>query len=54
MNILAKKGRPETPSYRKKSMRYSKVEDALKNIMEQLSSDKDRLIINKVLEQLKD
>ena len=50
---MKKKGRPETPSYRKKNMRFSKVEDTFKNNLHRIESDKDRQIILDLLEELK-
>lgn len=51
---MAKKmGRPESPEYRKKAMRFSKVEDKFKKILKDLETDNDRKLILNILDELK-
>ena len=45
-------GRPSKPEYRKKTMRFSRVEDSFKLVLDKLSEN-DRKIILNVLEELK-
>lgn len=45
-------GRPTTPEYRKKILRYSKIEDTLKPVIEGLKNDSDKIMLLKALEKL--
>lgn len=47
-----KMGRPTTPEYRKKILRYSKIEDTLKPVIESLKDESDKLVLLKALEKL--
>jgi hypothetical protein len=54
VNVLENKmGRPTKPEYRKKTMRYSRVEDSIKNILDKFESEKDRKLMLNILEELK-
>jgi hypothetical protein len=54
VNVLeSKMGRPVKPEYRKKTMRYSRVEDSFRNILDKFESEKDRKLILNILEELK-
>ena len=53
MKNTSKMGRPSTPEYRKKIMRYSRVEDGLKEMLKGFESDRDKEKILHFLEVLK-
>ena len=53
MKNTSKMGRPSTPEYRKKIMRYSKVEDGLKETLKGFESERDKEKILQFLEMLK-
>lgn len=50
---MAKMGRPKTPEYRKRSMRFSLVEDSIKPIIKSFESEEDKIKIMRWLDGLK-
>ena len=50
---MAKMGRPRTPEYRKKKFRFSAIEDSFKNVLDKMENQKDRKLIEEVLDKLK-
>ena len=48
-----KMGRPSTPEYRKKTMRYSKVEDSLNEVLKEFESERDKELALKFLKALR-
>jgi hypothetical protein len=54
MIVLNKKmGRPETPAYRKKSLRFSRVEDVFTKNLDKLESENDKKLVLELLEEIK-
>lgn len=56
MNTNNKKnpvGRPKTPDYRKKNLRYSKVEDLFLRHLKHFENENDRQLVLSVLEKLR-
>lgn len=49
----SKMGRPKTPAYKKKTMRYARIEKVFGEIYDQFESKKDRDLVLQVLEKLK-
>jgi len=47
-----KVGRPSTPDYRKKTLRYSRIEDTLKPIIENLKDESEKKNLMKALKRL--
>lgn len=46
-------GRPRKEDYRKKLMRFSKVEDSFRSVIDTMESDRDKKILLQALEKLK-
>lgn len=49
----SKMGRPKTEEYRKKTMRYSRVEDTFNQVIDFLESERDRKLIMETLKKLR-
>lgn len=47
-----KTGRPKTPDYRKKILRYSKIEDTLQPIIDSLKDDSEKRNLMNALKKL--
>ena len=53
MTVVNKGGRPKTEAYRKKILRFSKVEDTLQPFISKMQNEQDKQLILDALEQLK-
>lgn len=49
----SKMGRPKTPEYRKKRFRFSAIEDAFNDVLENMENERDRKLVLQTLEKLK-
>lgn len=50
---VSKMGRPKTEEYRKKTMRYSRIEDTFSKVLDFMESDRDKKLIMETLKKLR-
>jgi len=53
MEKKSKMGRPKTPEYRKKLLRFSAIEDKFNEVIDQIENEKDRKLIIATLEKMR-